>query len=92
MGKVGGRLEAVGGVSYHFCGFLQSGGTGGVPVQGRDIGLVSVHVEAGSGGPQGLFSAGDGEMGEEATWWYIYTVRGVERYGRGRDPGHTDIT
>ena len=67
LGKIRGYLEAGGGRLYHFCGFLQSGGTGSAPVWGGDMGIVSVHAKADIEGPHVFFVAGYGETGEEAT-------------------------
>ena len=39
MGKIWGHIEAGGGVYYHFCGILHSGGTGGAPFWGGNLGL-----------------------------------------------------
>ena len=55
LGKIRGHIEAGGGGSYHFCGVLQSGGTGGAPVQGRDMGIFSGHGEEDSGVPHIFF-------------------------------------
>ena len=41
--------------------------------------LVSVHGEADSGGPHGVFLAGYGEMDEEETGWYLSMGIGRER-------------
>ena len=54
-GQIGGHPEVGGGGPYHFCGILQSGGTGGAPVRGGDVGLISGHGEADSGGPHVFF-------------------------------------
>ena len=51
LGQIRGHLEAGGVGTYHFCGFLQSGGTGSAPVWGGDMGIVSVHAKADIEGP-----------------------------------------
>ena len=51
MGKVRVHIGAGWGGIYYFCGILQSGGTGSATVWGREMGLVSSHGEAYSGGP-----------------------------------------
>ena len=75
LGQIRGHLEAGGGGPYHFCGVLESGGTGGTPVWGWEMGLVSSHGEADSGVPHVFFAAGDGELGKEATGWYLAAGR-----------------
>ena len=68
MGKIWGHIEAGGGVYYHFCGILHSGGTGGAPVRGIDVGLVRFLREADSGGPHGFFvKVEDGTWQREGT-------------------------
>ena len=57
MGQIIGRIEVGGCGPYQFCGVLQSGGTGGAPVCGIKVGLVSGHVEADFRVPHG-FSCG----------------------------------
>ena len=57
------------------CGVFQSGGTGGAPVWGRDVGIVSSYREVDIGGPRGFFAVGDEETGKEATGWYLEAGR-----------------
>ena len=59
-GQIGGHPEVGGGGPYHFCGILQSGGTGGAPVQGGDVGIISIHVEVDRMGIHGFFVSYDG--------------------------------
>ena len=69
------HIEAGGGGPYHFFGVLQSGGTGGAPARGRDVGLVSGNGEADSVGPNILFVEWDGETVKEVTGWDLAVER-----------------